>query len=162
MGVRHLSSPAQREAFAKQAYELHRDGMTYPDIATNLELDLDQVIALALWWAKNRLYVPDKETGVAMAVQRADNDLQELTKWQNRVEELYLAGDLDAVAAITRVTQLVKTKTEIGMRYAKLLGLDAPTTTNTNVTVNSAVDAELIAMYEQYSASLEEDAPLPE
>lgn len=155
--VRHLND-SQRQFVAEHAYRDHLNGLSDPDIAVKYKIEVFVATSLRQWWAENRVDTPTQTDARKTAIARAEHDLAELSLWQQRLDVAYQIGIVSIVDAVREATRLVKAKTDVGIRYAKYLDLDAPL--KIDVSGESQTDRDLQEAYRAHTAAFELDAPL--
>lgn len=156
--TRILSRADERESVARQIYKLHLDGVDIPTASAKLDLPDWQVTQLLKWHMENKVATPEETEARKTALSRAEHDLEELAYWQAELRRVYEDEQIGVEKAGKLAATLVKVRTDVGVRYAKLLGLDGPL--NINLTKHSDVDAAIIELSRLHGAQAETDAPL--
>lgn len=152
-----IHTDAEKKAAGKEAHKRHLNGESDVEIAEALSMELWQVTQLREQHA-NSVPTPEQEAARKTAIARAEHDLAELAFWQEELRRVYADEMIDVEKAGRLAAQLVKTRTDVGMRYAKLLDLDSPL--KMNVTSNTKLDDEILELSKQFGAREESDLPL--
>lgn len=156
--TRTLTSDAERKSVARQAYLRSLNGEDDTTIAEALSVDEWQIKSLREWWAANFVATPAQEEARKTALARAEGDLAYLAEIQQEIKNQYENEQIDVRDYARFGTMVVKTKTDIGARYAKLLDLDSAL--KINVTSHTKLDEEILELSRQFGAQEEADLPL--